>query len=44
VTIGNQSYSEPYPLWLKTRADINTDDEIDISDVILCLRKAIGLN
>ena len=44
VTIGNQSYSEPYPSWLKTRANINTDNEIDISDVILCLRKAIGLN
>ncbi len=44
VTINGDTYTSPYPNWLKNGADMNDDDTLDISDIILMQRMVVGLN
>jgi hypothetical protein len=44
ITINELSYESPYTDLFKSVADMNSSLDVNISDVILILRKSIGLD
>lgn len=42
VTVDGVTYESPYPGWLMSRANVTGGETVDVSDLVLILRRVVG--